>query len=209
MSKTSRRLTKLLAAYGVALALLFTFIAGVDATHRHWFQIGVDAVIVLFGLGFTLIMRAADLDEIRQEVAEEMAEEAKEKLDKIFEAAAEAMSKDLGKLLPPQEQDHKKQMTDTLMHIIDEVTGGNRPPKPTELATIAAKFHEATGDHFVRITLQAGGMQVEIKNEPFEAPKKRAPRKPRTPKLEQTELVPEKSKSQERREAAMKADKSE
>lgn len=109
------------------------------------------------------------------------------------------MSEMLKKLSDAEEEranqpDHKDQMTNTLMEVIDSVTGGSRPPTQKEVPEIEAKFHEATGDHYAKLTVQQGGMQVEISSNPISRPKprKRAPRKPQEPT--QTALPVDKDK---------------
>lgn len=168
--------------FSYLLVALETFSAGIDAHHRWFMQMTFDLVIAAFWAGLGIVFSRMAYKDGKLDGDLEGLEKMGEMLERLTEAEKAREEK----------PDHKKQLTETLMAIMNEVTGGNRPPKPNEVATIAAKFHEATGDHYVKLTLETGGMRVEIKDQPFEKPKPRKPRASRAKKLEQTELVPEK-----------------
>ena len=166
---------------------LEAFSAGVDSVHHWWAQVVFDLVICAFWVGMGLLFAHmaykdgkldADMDNLKR-------------TSKLFDELANLEQDRMKAAMAAKPINHQKELSDTLMGIINDVTGGNRPPKPQELATIAGKFHEATQDHWVKITLQSGGMNVEIKNQPFEKAKARKPRASRAKKLEQTELVPQ------------------
>lgn len=89
------------------------------------------------------------------------------RIDEIFNDIAKVIDE-------PKKPSHQEQMTKLLHETIDKVTGGNRPPKQADIKTIEAEFAKASGDHFAKLTIMPGGIQVEIANEPFKA-KRAAP----------------------------------
>lgn len=173
MSKSSKfNHTNLFAAFCTVLTGFFLFDAGLAAGHRWYASMTLDLILGGFFAGtLALIVKDRVQDAIRDGLGE-MAEEAKEKLDEIFQHAVDSTRNSLGGALPVIS--HEAKMTDTLMHCIDEVTGGNRPPTPEDLAEIEKRFAAASGDHTVKLTLGQGGMEVEIKGPGVDVAKKAA-----------------------------------
>lgn len=73
--------------------------------------------------------------------------------------------------------DHDNRMQKAL-HEATVATVGDRPPKPSEFKKVEAKFHEITGDHFVKLEAVKGTNRpnVTIQDKPFKRPAtKKAP----------------------------------
>lgn len=137
----------------------------------------------------------------RNDASEEMAEQLGEVLEKFLDDHKEAEL--------PKEAQQAVELGKVAEACAAEVLGGTKPHKLSKAETgkIEALFHERTGKYLRCIQANEGGqMHAEMSDNPFPAEKvKRAPRKPRTPKLEQTALPAEtESKSVQRRKAIQK-----
>ena len=77
------------------------------------------------------------------------------------------------------ERVHHQELHDILMSVTADITGGLRPPKPSEVSKIEKAFRE-NSDHYVRLTQNGKLWEAEMSSEPFpEAPKTDRVRRPR------------------------------
>lgn len=107
---------------------------------------------------------------------------AKERqMDREFEKSQKEFEKTMDGLLSKVKEDidHRAKI-EKAMHDALEVIGADRPPKPSEFKKVEDKFHELTGDHYLKLTVEKGEKRpnAEVSNEPFTTPvKKKAPAK--------------------------------
>lgn len=200
-----KHFNKVYGSISLLMALFFSFLAGLAASHRWYQAMSVDLTVVVAWVTFGLIAFAQYVHDVRWgekskalEIVEKALNTLKEskELVKIAESAVDKAMEaiDTASKESPQEA-HAREMTELMAKIIDEVTGGGRPPKGAEITKAKKLFHERTGDHYAKI--HGNGSEevtIEIHNHPFKSTK-RAPRKPTTPVV---------SKSEQRRLAAIK-----
>ena len=96
----------------------------------------------------------------------------------------EEMKKNVDKLLAEmlkgfdEAHGHDKALEDALDQATQEIKKGNRTPlKPSEYAKVEKRFHEITGDHYIKLTQNKNGKaDVTISDTPFTKPTtKKAP----------------------------------
>jgi hypothetical protein len=148
---------KLLVGMSVTLVAFLVFITGYDIARRRWADAVYFGIMAIWWLAIGVFITINEAKSAQ--------------LDRDFERIKGRLDSELGDLLEElkdkvSESSHKAKLTNTMTEIIDEVTGGNRPPTEAEVTDIQAKFLEKT-DHYLRLTLKQGGMQVEISEEPF------------------------------------------
>lgn len=157
----------------VFLLLAFTLIVlqaaylGADLQANDGKEAVVDGILLVFWIftfGLFMLMNRAEAKLDRE------LEESKKNLDKAMGDMFGAIKKDI---------DHRAKIEKAL-HDSLEVIGADRPPKPSEFKKVEDKFHELTGDHYLKLTVEKGEKRTnaEVSNEPFTTPvKKKAPAK--------------------------------
>lgn len=136
------------------------FLLGISVSDGKTENIVSNGILALFwALAIAIQWHSKKLDLEMENMTRDL-----ERMEKLAEFA-----KELADLAEPKKS-HQDELTEILMAIIDDVTGGNRPPTADEIPKVEAAFHESTDDHYVKLTLVEGGMEVEISRQPFDVP---------------------------------------
>lgn len=147
---------KLFVLVAMVMFSLELFIAGSNFADNSTANGVVALVLAAFWGGFLLIEwtdRGRKLTHYRK---------LNKRVDDIFNTIAKVIDE-------PKKPNHKEELTKLLHQTIDKVTGGNRPPKQADIKAIETEFAKASGDHFAKLTIMPGGIQVEIADKPFKA----------------------------------------
>jgi hypothetical protein len=203
----------LMAGFGVALTAYLGWSAGWDAALHHYRSMAFGLLLATFaGLYTGLVVRQMVRREQDRAVAAER--DMERKVAQIHQAATEAaddMAKQLSDAIDEiqDSRSHEKLMEAGVHEAINQITGGDRPPTAEEVPAIQDKFHELVTDHYLRLEILPGGMSVEVSEQPFglagaEAQATETATTTTTTGDAMDAVKPIKSKSQKRREAAMK-----
>lgn len=147
----------------VTVFALFVMLAGF-AFGRGDMSSGVaNSIISVFWLGMLIIMHFDAINDAKFEA--EMRElERFSRILKEIAGMAENAKKAANEAKAAADGRH---LEETLEAIIKDVSGGEpRPLTPEDVAKIEQAFHENT-DHYVKLTLFPGGMNVQIRTEPI------------------------------------------
>lgn len=148
------------------LVLFYSFFLGVDVTNGDTKEAIVDGVLLgfwLFALVFFIAMNRTS-----------------DKLDRELEQSSKNLDKAMDDLLGhiKENRDHRVRLEKAL-HQANLDVCGERAPKPSEFKKVEARFHELTGDHYLRLSAEKGDKRpgAEISDEPFETKpaRKKAP----------------------------------
>lgn len=159
----------------VALTLLLTifyaFWLGADINAGDTKEAIADGILLAFWLFAFVFFGAMTAFENK---AERELEESSRKLDK-------AMGELLSKL--KADHDHDARLEDALEQATAEIKKGSTSPlKPSQYPAIEKRFHELTGDHYLKLEKAANGKaDVTISDVPFQKPARKKPATKTTP----------------------------
>lgn len=163
--KFHKRFDRLFAALAAIMAPLSFVLVGISIGTENVPGAIINAVLAVFWAGTLFILHQKRLDDVHFEHFKRSAD----LIDKLAEAAA----KHLHNVKKDSELAEDHTVEDHLMAIINDVTGGDRPPRIEDIEQIQARFNAETGLH-VKLELVAGGINVQISDRPSkpkEAPK--------------------------------------
>lgn len=149
------------------LTIFYAYWLGVDVQAGNTKEAIADGILLvfwLFAFVFFMVMHAQERKMDRE------FEESRKKLDGAMDDLMGTIKKDI---------DHRAKI-EKAMHDALEVIGADRPPKPSEFKKVEDRFHELTGDHYLKLTVEKGDKRpsAEVSDEPFTTPvKKKAPAK--------------------------------
>lgn len=156
---------KVFVALTLLLTIFYAFWLGADIQAGNTKEAIADGILLSFWL-FAFVFFTA-MFAFERKMDREL-DESRKNLDK-------AMDDLLGHL--KENRDHRVRLEKAL-HQANLDVCGERPPKPSEFKKIEARFHDITGDHYLRLSKQKGEVKpgAEISDEPFVAPaRKKAP----------------------------------
>jgi hypothetical protein len=132
------------------LTLFYAFWLGMDVKAGDSKEAIADGVLLGFWL-FAFIFFSA-MTAFERKMDREL-EESRKDLDKAMDDLLGHVKKDI---------DHKHRIHEA-MHEALETIGADRPPKPSEYKKVEDKFHELTGDHYLKLTAEKGDKRPSAK----------------------------------------------
>lgn len=145
---------KFLGAFSVVFALYMMFVAGISANKHQYADMVLNLLFAVFWTGVAVFMA---LDWISSRERARIA-----KADELLDL----MTSIINKSRRNNDVAHAKKLSDTLMNISHEVTGGKRAPRGVEIQQIQDQFFQETG-HYAKITPEGEkGVSVEISDDP-------------------------------------------
>lgn len=168
MKNPHKLFQKLFMAMVFLLVVLQALWLGMDLQAGDGKEATTDAILLAFW-SFTFVFFAV-MNAQERKLDREL-EESRKNLDNAMEGL-------IGHIKEEAEQKHR---IEKALHKASKLVVGDRPPKPSEFKKVEDKFHEITGDLYLRLVVEKGDKRpgAEISDEPFTKPttKKKAPAK--------------------------------
>lgn len=151
----------------LALVVFTSMFVGMDLADGDWQGAIINGILLAFWVFAAVWYHAMALRERNIDLE---FEKSKNDFEKTMDDMLGSIKKDI---------DHRMKIEKAMAQAID-VIGADRPPKPSEFKKVEDRFHEITGDHYLKLSVEKGDKRpsAEVSDKPFPVVKKTPARKP-------------------------------